>query len=539
MIERSSTASSSGDSATVAPERGRWERAIVPASLMSAVLLIAAFAALAWLGHQDAREKGERQAQSLLEASSSYLVNQIDLWTIALDLAEQAWIDGGRQLTDENTRHLVKLVADKAGFIGSLLFLDRDGNIVADPMSAVERSGNFSDRDYFRAHVQDAGGGVYVSQPYNSRLRNGEASIGFSRRLETGRGEFTGIVLVAARLSSIRQFFERIDLGPGGIISLVSSSGRIIVRQPSLGHAEDVGVDLSKSPNFQRMVREGRGTFDAVSVTDQVSRSYTFARVPGTDFIIVVAPATEQIFATWKTRTISFGALTAIMCLAVVLLAVRLKRELQQKEAAQQHLAALALRDSLTGLANRRRFDDTLAREFRRAQRTGKIVSLCLIDVDHFKSINDEFGHTVGDAALRILARCIIENARRPGDQAARFGGDEFALILPETPAQEAAKIGEAIRHQFERDTSFHPGLGRRCTLSVGIVQFDSDAVPDGHSALEAADAALYQAKKARDTVAIYPGNDAALEHQDTATLYANETALPPEFPLRVTARKT
>jgi diguanylate cyclase (GGDEF)-like protein len=99
-----------------------------------------------------------------------------------------------------------------------------------------------------------------------------------------------------------------------------------------------------------------------------------------------------------------------------------------------------ANRDALTGLGNRLRFEQSLQQECDAARRNGKPLSLALIDVDHFKRHNDRHGHQVGDRVLRDVARLIGAHARRPRDMAARYGGDEFALVLPDTPAEARAR---------------------------------------------------------------------------------------------------
>ncbi|WP_313442604.1 CHASE2 domain-containing protein [Stenotrophomonas sp.] len=154
-----------------------------------------------------------------------------------------------------------------------------------------------------------------------------------------------------------------------------------------------------------------------------------------------------------------------------------------------------ANRDALTGLGNRLRFEQSLQQECDAARRSGKPLSLALIDVDHFKHHNDRHGHQVGDRVLGDVARLINAHARRPRDMAARYGGDEFALVLPDTPADGARQVVEDLIACVRALPAPGDGSGAAITLTIGVYT----RVPDGslqpHHFVEGADAALYRAK--------------------------------------------
>lgn len=154
-----------------------------------------------------------------------------------------------------------------------------------------------------------------------------------------------------------------------------------------------------------------------------------------------------------------------------------------------------ANRDALTGLGNRLRFEQALQQECDAARRSGKPLSLALIDVDHFKHHNDRHGHQVGDRVLCDVARLIDAHARRPRDMAARYGGDEFALVLPDTPGEGARQVIEdliaCVRALPPPGDANNDGV----TLTVGIYTRVPDATLQPHHFVEGADAALYKAK--------------------------------------------
>ena len=159
-------------------------------------------------------------------------------------------------------------------------------------------------------------------------------------------------------------------------------------------------------------------------------------------------------------------------------------------------LASLANQDGLTCLANRRRFDETLDAEWRRARRYGQPISLMMIDVDFFKKFNDRFGHIGGDDCLRKVAKVLRESAQRPGDLAARYGGEEFAIILPATSASNALSVAAQVRERLAVLAIPHPDMASgKVSVSIGVCTMVPDVQALLEVAISAADKALYLAK--------------------------------------------
>lgn len=190
------------------------------------------------------------------------------------------------------------------------------------------------------------------------------------------------------------------------------------------------------------------------------------------------------------------GALTGIIA-SVRDISARKAVEDQLAEA-YRRLEALAREDGLTGLANRRTFDDALSREFKRAQRDNKDLGLIMIDVDAFKAFNDRYGHPAGDECLRRISKTIANMVFRPGDLAARYGGEEFAVLLPDTDEFGAAVIGERIRQAVLLLAIEHrAGRRRVVTVSVGAASIGRAFEGGAQALLQSADQALYRAKDA------------------------------------------
>ncbi|MCA9410080.1 MAG: sensor domain-containing diguanylate cyclase [Candidatus Omnitrophica bacterium] len=169
---------------------------------------------------------------------------------------------------------------------------------------------------------------------------------------------------------------------------------------------------------------------------------------------------------------------------AIALENARLYNELQR----------LAITDGLTGLANHRAFQDQLKVELARASRFFQEVSLLIIDIDHFKSINDSFGHQRGDHVLRCVGQALQRLVRKM-DMVARYGGEEFAIIMPQTDKSEAIRIADRIRKSVEKERWVEEDPTRSITLSMGVSEYPKDA-HDPAILVELADLALYQSKQ-------------------------------------------
>lgn len=172
-------------------------------------------------------------------------------------------------------------------------------------------------------------------------------------------------------------------------------------------------------------------------------------------------------------------------------------RDMTDYKNAQIALQQQATLDGLTGIANRRSFDEKLHVEWSRAQRYGEAISLILADVDYFKRYNDHYGHQGGDECLRAVAGLLQREIFRPTDMAARYGGEEFAIILPATSLEGALTVAERLRSDIEAMAIPHSGseIGPSVTLSIGVASLTPTRESLANTLITQADKALYQAK--------------------------------------------
>jgi diguanylate cyclase (GGDEF)-like protein len=176
----------------------------------------------------------------------------------------------------------------------------------------------------------------------------------------------------------------------------------------------------------------------------------------------------------------------------------RIRTHIRLKQQADL-LESLSLLDALTQIPNRRRFDETLISEWKRAARDETPLSLMMIDIDHFKQYNDYYGHGCGDSCLQSVASELCNSVSRPGDLVARYGGEEFVAILPDTDQASALKIAELMRQNIEMLGLPHafPEVGAVVTISVGVAT-QVKVNPESSTKIlsDAADKALYLAKE-------------------------------------------
>jgi diguanylate cyclase (GGDEF)-like protein len=186
-------------------------------------------------------------------------------------------------------------------------------------------------------------------------------------------------------------------------------------------------------------------------------------------------------------------------------------RDITAQKEAQNLLETLAARDGLTDLLNRRSFDHALSAEIRRCARDGMPLSLLMVDIDHFKRFNDQFGHVQGDHCLRQVASGL-RSVLRGGDVAARYGGEEFAIVLPNTDRHGAEIVAERSRRTVQDLGIGHPGSPfGTVTLSVGVsTGHEPDLVPNDY--IGSADDALYASKRdGRNRVSFTPAQSSSI----------------------------
>ena len=197
-----------------------------------------------------------------------------------------------------------------------------------------------------------------------------------------------------------------------------------------------------------------------------------------------------ELWVSWRIKPLlgGNGALTGLLAVGI---------DVTERRKLEEQLRQLSRRDGLTGIYNRRVFDETLDTEFQRAFRSRQSLSLILLDIDHFKRFNDSCGHQAGDDCLKRVATALEDACKRPTDLAARYGGEEFAIILPDTDPEGAMRLAESLRRKVAAINIPHPDspVAPHITVSLGVATTVLGETKDAQTLLAQADHALYTAK--------------------------------------------
>lgn len=485
-----------------------YRRLTAPYAIMTtgaavALLMVTVCAIVLYQSRLDAMARATETSRNLVLLAERDIERNFELYDLSLQAVVDRVNDPEVAAASPRVRGFALFDhAATATYLGSMLVLDAAGNIVIDAAGDVPRQANFSDREYFKVHRDHPNVGLYVGDPYASRLRGGLLSIPLSLRLSRPDGSFAGVVLIAVQLDYFRKLFAALSLGPRGSVALIGRDGAMVMRQPY--DEKVIGRNIRDASTFKQFLLASEGSFSDTSTIDGVERLYSFKNLPKLPLIIMVAQAHSDIYADWQHRALIIASVMVALATGFVALAIAFGAQLRRRIRAESELAMLARTDGLTGLNNRRTLGEILDQEWRRAKRDRSVLSLLFIDIDWFTLFNDTYGHQAGDDALAAVAKCIGENIRRPGDSAARYGGEEFVIVLPDTPPEGAVSIAEKVRAAIA-DLAIEHALSRygRVTASIGTAAWTPEGDVDVSAVIRAADEALYDAKAAgRNTVA-------------------------------------
>ncbi|SDR51719.1 diguanylate cyclase [Rhizobiales bacterium GAS191] len=477
-----------------------WARWLSSARLMvlTVVYLLAIcgiFAAVLLGEYQDVWAQALRQGGNLSAALRQDIARNVELYDLSLQAVVDGWENPKVRNQDPELRQMILFDrAATAPHLGAILVLDAQGKVVADSAGIAPRQADLAGQDYFKIHAADAHAGLFISKPFIARSVD-QWSIGLSRRLNRPDGSFDGVVVGTIELGYLKNLFDRFALGPNDSITLLHEDGAVVMRRPY--DSSFIGHHLPSSARiFGDFKTQATGHFIHKSPVDAVERLFVYGQVGHLPLLQIVGISTDDVFAPWLRKALMTAGAVFVLCAAVIALTLLLGVQLRARAAVEEHLTRLAERDPLTSLFNRRRFDEMMEVEWLRALRGRSCLSVLMLDVDCFKLYNDRYGHPVGDTALRAVASCIQASVQRGTDVVGRYGGEEFAILLPASSAEGAAGIAERIRLEIVRLAIAHAGSPHGViTASIGVTSIYPVFGDQPTALIRQADAALYKAK--------------------------------------------
>ncbi|MEI7613658.1 MAG: sensor domain-containing diguanylate cyclase [Betaproteobacteria bacterium] len=347
---------------------------------------------------------------------------------------------------------------------------------------------NYADRDYFLLHK--SGQNLVYGEQLMSRS-HGRRGTTISRAIRSRHGELEGIVLITIESSHFAELFQLAQRTDDQEITVLRKDGAIFVRVPEI----ETGRRIPQADVFSRVSNNSRGTYEGRSAIDNLPRLFAYEQLKDYPLLVVASQHTDRVLRSWRLFT---GTICAGLALALILLGVASRyafKSATETETLQLELERLAHTDSLTGLANRRHFMTLAERELSRTTRYGGSLAVLMMDLDHFKKVNDTYGHATGDIVLQSLSKLLMVELRDI-DIVGRLGGEEFAIVLSQSDGLQAMEVAERLRRTIEETGVVLPqGLPLYITVSIGVSVLSAQET-NIEILLSQADEALYEAKR-------------------------------------------
>lgn len=405
----------------------------------------------------------------------------------------------------------LKELQQKLPQLHGLFIYDMRGHWVATSGGYIPASANNSDREYFIWHQRYTDKGIHIGHVIRSRS-TGDLVIPVSMRLNDNEGRFAGVALATVKVDFFRHHYNYFILGQRDTLGLILADSTVLYIRPLPDSV--INKSLADSPLFTTALKSAEsGSATWVSLVDGVERIFGYARLEKYPLVVTAGYDREQIQYNWFKANSTDVILNIILLLIMFILGFFVLRQISaniknQVELTQMRddlttinhtLQLLALLDGLTGLANRRQFDRLLKQSLKRSYEKHAPLSLIMIDIDFFKRYNDTYGHLAGDACLKKVASLLSALTHRQGDIVARFGGEEFVIILPDADASDVKSFSELAVTSVRKAAIPHLSSEiseKIVTISAGCATIVSAGKDDeSEKLIEHAHKALYKAK--------------------------------------------
>ncbi len=478
--------------------------------------------------------------------------------------------------SSQTCRRMLQDIASEKPWLKGLWVVNPDGRAVCSTVAGGVGL-TFATKHYFHAAMETRS--FVIEHYWVGRLRNAPAAVAALPVLD-GEGNISKIIMASLDLDWLVSIADEVMQNAGATFLLVDEAGIVLARHPAIENL--VERNYASHPLIKALGDARQGQFEMPDL-DGTRRIFGFAKLPGTNARLVVGLSRSIVLANISSQTTMSAVTLAIVCLLGLLaawfggeklilrpvralaqtaarfgagdysarapsygrrnefgvLASTLNEMADQLKARENKLIAkvdkmtmLAEVDPLTGLANRRRFDRVLAAAWKSSIADQHMLAVLVIDVDYFKRLNDQYGHVVGDRCLQEIGQLLQESVPVDEGLAARFGGEEFSILLPVSDKHHAMSFAERIRAQIADLRISNAGaMDDILTVSIGAAVAQGSMFDGALDLVQNADSALYEAKrKGRNAVCFW--NEVEVDPRPAVTLHIGQsTPLAPSAP--------
>ena len=393
---------------------------------------------------------------------------------------------GGNAISANNLKTALSTLVSDNPFMVSLVILGPGGQPIH--WSGIEQSKEFQLTDTFVIHKNHQVENLYVGRPFAARDLPGTWFFGVSKGFRSENG-LQSVMVATIDLNYIYQRYKQAKLHVNSTLTISSLDGYIYTQLPEF---------YNQVGKFSQTLVRSENNLKQTTVSRQMSNNggsniVTSSRVGSYPLLVTLSEPEASVLANWRKDARNLIFLGVAVTLVIFFLTYRVTKYQKRQTQIKEELRNQASTDHLTGLANRRYALKHATHEIKKARRTRAAISFILMDLDHFKTVNDNYGHDMGDKVLRKTAN-ILKRICREADIVSRYGGEEFFLILPDTDLDGALADAERIRKIMEQTLYRANKQNFAVTASFGVSQW-AEHEEDYTEAMRRADKALYKVK--------------------------------------------
>lgn len=392
----------------------------------------------------------------------------------------------GNGISTENLKSALSTLVADSPFMTSLTILDAAGRSIH--WSGIDYSKEFRLTDTFAIHKNHQVDDLYIGRPVAAHNRSGAWHFGVSKGFRSDLG-LQFVMVASIDLNYIYQRYRAAKRNVNSTLTISSFDGYIYSRLPEYENfVGKFSQQLVRVPNKLKQTTVLRQK-DNNGENNMVVSS----RVGSYPLLVTITESESSILSHWRKDTRNLIILGVVVSLVISFLTYRVSNYQKKQREIKEELRNQASTDHLTGLSNRRYALKHADHEIKKARRTGAALAFVLMDLDHFKAVNDNYGHDMGDKVLRKTAN-ILQRICREADIVSRYGGEEFLLVLPNTDLDGALADAERIRKIMGETSYRHNKQNFVVTASFGVSQW-AEHEEDYTEAMRRADKALYKVK--------------------------------------------